>query len=188
MADSTFVDQLKEAGRNIIDSSKDSVEWYKQKVTDLVKKDPSKLFKPKAFPQIGKMFIFVYDPKYKDTLPFYDAFPLVIPIEMYTEGFLGLNLHYLPPAARVSLFNALTKVRNNDKYDDTTKLNVSYELISRYSNQFKGNQACIKKYLFGHVRSSFHNVEPTEWSKVIAMPLQQWKINPNRKYAGSPPY
>ena len=29
---------------------------------------------------IGKMYFYFYDPKTKDTLPYYDRFPLVIPI------------------------------------------------------------------------------------------------------------
>jgi hypothetical protein len=187
-ADSSFVDQIREAGKNLIASTKSSLDWYKDKITDLFKKDPKKIFKPTSYPKIGQMFIFVYDPKYKATLPFYDAFPLVLPIEMYREGFLGINLHYLPPNARTSLLNALTDLKNNDKYDETTKLNISYELLSRYSSQFSGSQDCIKKYLFGHVRSSFHYIPPTEWGKVVTMPLQKWKVNPNSKYARSPPY
>ena len=36
---------------------------------------------------VGKMYFYFYDPKTKDTMPYYDRFPLVIPIEMYrVEG------------------------------------------------------------------------------------------------------
>ena len=44
---------------------------------------------------MGKMYFFYYDPKGKKTLATYDRFPLVFPIERYSDGFLGLNLHYL---------------------------------------------------------------------------------------------
>jgi len=187
---SDFASQLKAAGTNLIASAKDSLEWYKERVTDLVKKDPSKLFKKASMPQIGGMYLFVYDPKYKATLPFYDAFPLVVPIEFYTNGFLGLNLHYLDTNARSSLLDALMKVRDNDKYDETTKLNVSYRLLSGYARQFPGHEVCIKRYLFEHVRSSFNYVNPSDWVKVVTMPSlgAKWKVNPNSKYAGSPPY
>ena len=188
---SSFIDQLREAGKNLIASAKDSLEWYKDRVNDLVKRDPTKLFKKASMPQIGGMYLFVYDPKYKATLPFYDAFPLVIPIEFYTNGFLGLNLHYLDTNARSSLLDALVKVRDNDKYDETSKLNVSYRLLKGYANQFPGHEVCIKRYLFEHVRSSFNYVNPSDWVKVISMPSiggAKWKVNPNSKYAGSPPY
>ena len=38
---------------------------------------------------VGKMYFYSYDPKLKDVLPYYDRFPLVIPIENYSDGFLG---------------------------------------------------------------------------------------------------
>jgi hypothetical protein len=187
MALNNFEDELTEAGKNILTAAKGSLEWFKNKLSDLTKR-PNELFQQKARPEIGSMYLFVYDPKYKDTLPFYDMFPLVIPIEFQNEGFLALNLHYLPPNNRVSLLNALVSLSNNDKYDDSTKLRISYEVVCRYSSQFPGNKDCIKKYLYGHVRSQFQYVSPSDWSKVVTMPLQKWKVNANKKYAGSPPY
>jgi hypothetical protein len=187
MALNDFEKELNEAGKNILTAAKGSIEWFKNKLAELSKR-PSDIFKQKSRPEIGSMYLFVYDPKYKDTLPFYDMFPLVIPIEFQNEGFLGLNLHYLPPNSRVSLLNALATLANNDKYDDSTKLVISYEVVSRYSRQFPGNKDCIKRYLYGHVRSQFQYVSPSDWSKVVTMPLQKWKVNTNKKYAGSPPY
>ena len=52
---------------------------------------------------IGKMYMFLYDPKHKDTLPYYDSFPLIFPIEFYGDSFLGINLHYLPPVMRARM-------------------------------------------------------------------------------------
>ena len=43
---------------------------------------------------IGRMFMFFYDPKTKDTLPFYDRFPLIVMVGPAAGGFYGLNLHY----------------------------------------------------------------------------------------------
>ena len=40
---------------------------------------------------IGKLYFFAYDPKWKDKLSKYDKFPMVFPIELYGDGFLGLN-------------------------------------------------------------------------------------------------
>ena len=56
---------------------------------------------------IGKMYFYFYDPKTKERLPYYDRFPLVIPIEEYKDGFLGLNLHYIHPKSRINLLDKL---------------------------------------------------------------------------------
>jgi hypothetical protein len=187
-----FIKTLKSAGQTITAKAREAIDWYKGKLQNILRgeksKDPSKIFTRTASPEIGKMYMYVYDPKYKDILPFYDMYPLTIPIQFYDNGFLGLNLHYLPPLARASLLNALMSVANNNKYNDSTKLNISYDILKSYSNQFKGYESCVKRYLFAHVRSSFHIVSPVDWEKAVMLPLQRWKVNPNKRYAGSPPY
>lgn len=165
------------------DEIKESNSWLKDKIRKI-----GQLFTKSSSPSIGSMYLFVYDPKYKNILPYYDMYPLVIPIEFYTNGFLGINLHYLPPVARASLMDSLKKLSNDNKYNDKTKLNISYEILSRYASQFSGVENCIKRYLFAHVRSPFHKVSPEEWDKTIMLPLQRWQINSNKKYAGKPPY
>ena len=71
---------------------------------------------------LGKMYFYSYNPKWKDKLPYYDTFPLVFPIEKYGDGFLGLNFHYLPPKHRAILMDQLKAFANNNKYDETTRL------------------------------------------------------------------
>lgn len=181
---------LSKAGRNIASDSKDATNWFRDTAENVAlnKKDPSRLFETRSSPQVGSMYLFAYDPKTKDTLPFWDSYPLVLLVEPYHDGFLGLNLHYLPPLARAQLMDALDSIKNNDKYNKSTEIAVSYRLLKAYSTKFAGYQNCIKRYLIGHVRSSFHYVNPVDWGKVVLLPLQKWNTNTNKKYAGSPPY
>ena len=71
--------------------------------------------------RLGHMYTFLYDPKNKETLPYYDRFPLVFPINKAKGGFLGMNFHYLPLPLRAQLMDALYEVTGNQKYDETTK-------------------------------------------------------------------
>lgn len=186
-----FSKMLRSTAKEIAAQSSTSIDWFKDTVSAAQKqqpRDPNKIFQKFSMPQVGSLYLFFYDAKYKNVLPYYDMYPLVFPIEMYADGFLGINLHYLPPLARVNLMRALDDVKNNNKYNETTKLNISYELLSRYSRQFVGVESCIKKYLFSHVRSSFHYVNPTDWERAAMLPLQRWAVNPNKRYSGTPPY
>lgn len=187
-----FYKKLQDSKINLAKSAKESADWFKNELNEAEKQrrsDPNRIFTKAAnVPQIGQMYLYVYDPKHKDTLPFYDAHPLVFPIEFSTEGFLGINLHYLPPVARARLMDSLKSIANNNKYNNSTKLNVSYEVLKAYSTRFKGFENCIKKYLFAHVRTAFHMVSADQWDKAVMLPLQSWKVNTNKKYAGSPPY
>ena len=73
----------------------------------------------------GSMYTYYYSPKHKDTLQYYDVFPLVIPYRETENGFIGLNLHYLPPFYRIKLLDALMKYASNDKLNRNTKLNAN---------------------------------------------------------------
>ena len=122
---------------------------------------------------IGSMYMFSYNPKHEKTLPHYDMFPLIFPIGMKNNGFLGMNLHYLPPVLRATLMNNLYETLNNKKYDNTTKLKISYELLNA-AGRFKEFKPCIKRYLFSHVVSNFQYVSPEDWDKAIMLPTERF--------------
>lgn len=186
-----FLRLLRGSASELAKAAKGAVDWFKDRVDQIKKKikaDPNKVFTKDAFPEIGQMYMFVYDAKYKEVLPYFDMYPLVFPIEFYSDGFLGINLHYLPPMARAALLNNLKRLATNNKYDETTKLNISYEVLRAHAIRFKRFENCVKRYLFSHVRSSFHQVASADWDKAVLLPLQRWHINPNKKYAGRPPY
>jgi len=126
---------------------------------------------------IGKMYFFAYDPKMKKTLPMYDRFPLVFPIEPYNDGFLGLNLHYLSKGERQLLLDKLKDFRNNSKYNSTTRLRLSYDLLASTKKLASLTRPCVKRYLFTHVRSKFIEMLPEEWDKAIGLPVAQFEYN-----------
>jgi hypothetical protein len=174
-----------------IQDAKTAQEFYREGIDDILrrgKRTNNSPFTPKSYPVIGSMYLFAYDPKFKDKLPFWDTYPLAIIIEHYGDGFLGLNLHYLPPGARSNLLNALTSLANNDKYNETTRLKISYSIVKAFAEQFGGYTECVKRYLYGHVRSSYQEVNPKEWGKVVLLPLQSWQSNSNSRRSGRPPY
>jgi hypothetical protein len=134
---------------------------------------------------IGRMYFFYYDPKLKDSLPYYDRFPLVIPIEHYPDGILGLNLHYIHPKQRIILLDKLSEFANNDKYDKTTKLRLSYDLLKNVSKIYE-MAPCIKKYLFNHIDSRFLEISANEWDIAALLPVESFVgANSNKVYTES---
>jgi hypothetical protein len=123
---------------------------------------------------IGKMYFFYYEPKNKDTLPYYDRFPLVIPIDRYQDGFLGLNLHYITPRDRIILLDKLSTTLNNKNYDETTKFRINYAYLSAASKAFEATP-CIKKYLFRHVESRFLQITSDEWDIAAMLPVERFQ-------------
>jgi hypothetical protein len=131
------------------------------------------------------MYFYFYDPKTKDKLPYYDRFPLVLPIEQYDDGFLGLNLHYIHPRQRIVLLDKLSEFANNDKFDKTTKLRLTYDLLSRASKIYEV-KPCIKRYLFNHVESRFLEINADEWDIAALLPMESFaKASTSKVYAES---
>jgi hypothetical protein len=153
-----------------------SREWLRQKVKELnpsrsaLMKDSERL---RTSSMIGKMYFYFYDPKTKDSLPYYDRFPLVIPIERYSDGFLGLNLHYIHPKQRIILLDKLSETASNKNYDDKTKLRLSYGYLSAASKSFEATP-CIKRYLFSHIQSRFLEISANEWDIAVMLPVESF--------------
>jgi hypothetical protein len=122
---------------------------------------------------VGRMYLFMYDPKLKQELPYYDKFPLVFPFRRVKGGFYGINMHYLPPLMRAKLMDALYTIVNNQAQDDTTKLRISYQILSRAS-RFRYFQPCVKHYLNSHVRTRFLWVPADQWETALFLPLERF--------------
>ena len=123
--------------------------------------------------RIGHMYMFAYNPKHKDTLPYYDRFPLIFPINKAKGGFLGINFHYLPLQLRSKLMDALYDVASNDKFDETTKLRSSYSILSGAS-KYKEFAPTIKHYLTKHLVTKPVYIHPTEWDVALFLPTESF--------------
>ena len=169
--------------------TKESREWFMKKAQtmrginrdELMKEEP---LKRGARRIIGSMQMFFYDPKYKETLPYYDRFPLAIIVKPAKGGFLGLNLHYLPPILRAQFLDALmdnvtSKKSEDAKFELTVKLLASTSSLEFY-------KPCIKHYLNEHVKSKFAEVKAPEWEIATFLPTAQFEKADKRKiYADS---
>lgn len=162
--------------------------WLRAKVKDL-KPTSEKLMgdreRLRTTSMIGKMYFYFYDPKTKETMPYYDMFPLVIPIERYNDGFLGLNLHYIHPKQRMILLDKLSETASNNTYDERTKLRINYKYLAASSKIFEAN-ACIKRYLFSQVNSRFLEITADEWDIAALLPVESFVgANTSKVYADS---
>ena len=124
-------------------------------------------------PKPGGMYMYFYDPKTKEQLPFYDRFPMIFYIAPAPKGFYGINLHYLPPQLRARLMDGLYDLVNNTRYDESTKIRASYELLKQASN-LRYFKPTLKRYLNSHVRSKFIYVYPEEWDIALFLPTEKF--------------
>ena len=64
--------------------------WYRGQVNRIASGTTAReLFrqgKLNSRPSVGRLNLFGYNPKYRKTLPYYDVFPLVLPLEPISGG------------------------------------------------------------------------------------------------------
>ena len=151
-----------------------SVDWYRKNVADLSNRITAAALmrsgKLNGIPSKGRLNFFFYDPKYKKVLPLYDRFPLVLPIETTPGGFMGLNFHYIRPVQRISLLNNLQRYASGGM-KPSTRIDATYDGIKNV----RIAKNTIKKYLYGHVRSSFLRVDFDEAALAVMLPVQQFR-------------
>ena len=124
-------------------------------------------------PTIGQLYLFQYDAKWKEILPYWDMWPLIFPFDYAKNGFYGINLHYLPPNARAALMIRLIKAQGSGgNMNENFKLKLSYSIIT----SFKPAIPCIKRYLFSQVQGKgLYGIGGEDWSYAAALPLQKFQ-------------
>jgi hypothetical protein len=147
-----------------------SYDWYKKQVNAMTTPGARALInqgKATLRPKYGVMNLFGYDPKLKATLPLYDKFPLIFPLEPAKGGFYGINFHYLRPLERVAFLRQLSGFASDKNFDRKTR----YQIGNLSGKYFKRT---IKHYLFSQVRTSFLNVMPDEMAVAIFLPVARF--------------
>lgn len=164
--------------------TKESREWFRKKASnlrsinreDLMDEDP---IKKRGRQIVGRMYMYFYDPKLKETLPYYDAFPLSIIVGPAEGGFYGLNLHYLPPILRAKFLDALMDIAGKN-IDENTRFKLNYQLL-KSTSKMKYYKPCFKHYLTKHVESRFAEVPAPEWEIATFLPTADWRKRQRQK-------
>ena len=154
--------------------TKSSMAWFKKNVSNLKVSRKALIAQgPRRVSQVyGSMYNFEYDPKTKATLPYYDRFPLVLPLERIPGGFAGINFHYLRPVARFSLLERLQRFSTRGReITSRNSFDVSYDRVKNIPLV----KNTIKKYLFNNVRSSFLRIDYDKAALSVYLPVAQFR-------------
>jgi len=175
-----FVDMFNQAVSRGMETAKMETarNWFSTQTTNVRRVEPRTVIQKSrndlmSTVFIGQMFLFMYDAKTKDTLLYFDRFPLIFPFRKVQDGFYGINMHYLPYMLRAKLMDALYDTINNDKKDQTTRLRISYNILNSAA-RFRYFEPCVKRYLNIQVQSRFLYVDPNQWETALFLPLERF--------------
>lgn len=152
--------------------------WYRKAVGSIADKaSATKLMRDGSLigrPSGGRLNLFFYDPKYKKTLPYYDTFPLVLPLDTIPGGFLGCNFHYLPPGLRFTLLQRFDRFLSGKKLGRGSRYSVNYDSVKSIPMV----RPTLHKYLYSHIRSNFLRIDATEAALAVYLPVQAFRKQP----------
>ena len=163
-----------------------SMRWYRQKVQDLLPKpqvrqmirEGVKTQKVTVRPNFGTMNLFYYRPKGAAKLPYYDIFPLVIPIgRRLNDGFVGLNFHYLSVPQRWLLLERLSMFQVPSQLDSFDTEEGAGEVMALFWSQIRrkrGVKPIVKRYLTRNIQSRFLKIELSEMLIALSIPMERF--------------
>lgn len=164
----SLFDDIKESaeGREL------STRWYRGKITSMGGSNMTATQhitqgKTTARPNFGMMNLFSYRPETAEKLPYYDLFPLSIPVAKHRDGFTGINFHYLPIPLRVKLLNTLVESFADD---DKGKLNMTWRGISN----LRTVRPIVRRYKAKNVSSKFLKLTVEDMLIAVLLPVQQF--------------
>ena len=173
----SFEDMVSRPSISISRSNNEAIKWFNNRTRALpnsINKLMTDQTRVKSHIEIGHMYFFSYDPKTKDDLPYYDRLPLIFPFNSTSNGIYGINMHYLPYGLRAKLMDALYTIISDTRFDEKTRLKLSYDVLSSTS-RFKYFKPCIKQYLYSHIRSQFVHIRADEWNNALFLPVERFQ-------------
>tara|TARA_B100000745_G_scaffold280891_1_gene213280 strand:+ start:334 stop:969 length:636 start_codon:yes stop_codon:yes gene_type:complete len=180
-----------------------SMRWYRQKVQDLLPKpqvramirEGVKTQKVTVRPNFGTMNLFYYRPKGAAKLPYYDVFPLVIPIgRRLNDGFVGLNFHYLSVPQRWLLLERLSMFQVPSELDAFDTGEGAGDVMALFWSKIRrkrGVRPIVKRYLTKNIKSRFLKIELSEMLIALSIPMERFytgKWGGRKKYISEKVY
>lgn len=156
-----------------------SASWYQKKIAALRTISPTQIMKDKeeyrTKPIKGEIYVYYYLPKHKDTLPYWDMFPMVLFLGMDKDGALGMNFHYIRPAHRILLLDEIKKHGRGPK-----KTIITYDILSSFARS-KYAEPTIKRYLWSQFGTPLRRIAVADIPTALLVPCEKfYKLDKNK--------
>ena len=113
--------------------------------------------------ELGDLFCYYYNPKYRATLPYYDMFPMIMLLSAEKETFLGINFHYLRPKWRAILLDRVS-----------AKIGGGLPKWSKLRN-IRQIAPTIKRYRYDHIMRKVVPIKEDEQEIAIFLPTERFR-------------
>ena len=124
----------------------------------------------------GFFYTFRYQAK---TTNQYDRFPLVLALHRDSNGFFGMNFHYLPINLRFALFESMMPLIVPLPVKQLSLIRLTYKNLMR--RLLVGKLPTLKRYNFSQFQSEAVFISPLEWAVALAYPSETFMGTTNAR-------
>ena len=170
--------------------SKQAVEWFQKRIAKDLKVQAGKIIdadsdykkrtaKQTARLSAGSLYTFEYEAEGAGgEHGMYDRFPMCFFFNSFKskEGktiLLGLNVHYLTPAQRATLYKGLMKLKNTKGISERTRLRLEWEAILSVAGS-KIADLAVHAYRADRFRSHVVEIRPEDWIVACFLRTERW--------------
>jgi len=166
-----------------------SFNWYSEKINQMKQKGMLSIKNvidafedlPTSNIEVGSMYMFMYNPKYRKILPVWDAFPIVIPFSVSNETFTGFNFHYLSTPLRWRMLQVLMNnqdIATRRNLTHYSRIQMDYAVLKN-SSHIPILKPTIHSYRYDHVipvaKGKYMKVHPSSWKFTVLLPTQDFR-------------
>ena len=126
----------------------------------------------------GRMFAFIYHPKTRSTLEYYDLTPLIITLGILPSGnVLGLNLHYIDQDMRAELLDKMLRY-SSPKFGEKMPAKGVGRFYHEYpmlkSVRYIASLPCVRTYDPKRIIGTPVLIPANEWGNAVALPMENF--------------
>lgn len=122
--------------------------------------------------QLGRLYLWGYDPKFKKSLPVYDVLPLGILLSYNAKYFWMINIHYIPYLRRIQFMRIIMEELKSGKklkYKTIKKAWMSAQIPMAYA------RLAFRCYLISHVKTNLKMFDYDNYAPVVKNVLPIFK-------------
>ena len=160
--------------------SKKSLFWFVRQRLSLKRNPRVSFSRLKAHQDLGKwtmrplpgnLYLARYQPLQKNTLPFWDEYPLVLVLKSDNKYVQGVNMHYMHPQAR---FKYLTEIQKRYKWNEDSLVairNLNWNKVSVGRIKW-ATKASHRRYSREGLVTPWKKIHQKYWPLVCLLPLE----------------
>jgi len=159
-----------------------AMEWYREQLSELLEGKLTNIASLiRQTPEyrvrrvfLGKMILFGYIPETPIAkIEYYDRFPLVLPIRLFRDHFMGINLHYMPFKTRAVFVENLEDTSRGDVQTGDARGVIRYDIIKN-STKYISGMVGIRKYKLKNIYTPTLEIPSDKWKYAINLPVARF--------------